>query len=147
MSINKVIEEDLTQVFEGTIGLLFESAVAVERRLRIKVGRAQFFNFTNARLKDFLVMCLRFDSAVYLALHALLLIDKEHNYMEVRLLEMLRVECLFKFITLFDQLLIKELNALHLYFSAGETIDDCTALINGVKEFAQHDLDDLTVAH
>ena len=67
--------------------------------------------------------------------------------MEVRLLEMLRVECLFKLITLFDQLLIKELNALHLHFCTREPIDDCAGLVNGVEEFAQHDLDDLSVAY
>ena len=95
MCIDKVIEEYLTQVFERTIGLLLESAVAVERCLRIKVGRALFLNFTDAGLKDFLVMRLRFDSAVYLALHTLLLIDKEHNDVEMRLLKMLRVCLLY----------------------------------------------------
>ena len=60
---------------------------------------------------------------------------------------MLRVEGLFEFITRLDQLLVKKLNAFHLYFGARETIDDRTGLINGVEKFTEHDLDDLAVAH
>ena len=45
-------------------------------RLGIKIGRTQFFNFADARLEDFFVVRLRFNSTVYLTLHALLLIDE-----------------------------------------------------------------------
>ena len=74
--IDKVVEEDLAQVFERAVGLFLKSAVAVECRLRVKIGRTQFFNFADARLEDFFVMRLRFNSTVYLTLHALLLIDE-----------------------------------------------------------------------